>query len=670
MRLNSRPSSPASQSELQQHARAALDQLRRELLDARTDDGHWVGRLSPSSLSTATAVSAMSAVLINGGGTSVQREQWTRCVQSGMTYLRSQQNDDGGFGDTDRSYSNIATSYLALAASALAGQAVGALSDKRVVKLQEYLTRAGGIEGLRRRYGTDKTFVIPILSNMAIAGLVAWDDVAPLPFEAAVFPQSMYRFLQMPVVSYAIPALVAIGQARHFHGPKAFWPLRKIRAATVDRTMKVLQRMQPESGGYLEATPLTSFVAMSLAATERADHEVCQNAMRFLVDSMDEDGSWPIDTNLATWVTSLSVHALTRDPRDDGSWYSESLVRWHLDCQHKNRHPFTGAEPGGWGWTDQSGAVPDSDDTPAAIIAARHFMKHTSADLKDECSDAIDQGMTWLDKLQNRNGGWPTFCKGWGKLPFDRSSNDLTAHVIRAMVGDPSFTASAKSTSLQRGIRFLKRNQRADGSWLPLWFGNQDTEDEINPVYGTSRVLVAGATGLLDEESITKGCGYLIGVQNPDGGWGGGAGVARWMKQQGIKPEADERSSVEETALAIDALVTVLTCKRNLLANCGVQTGDEDDETGAKIDEMTFPPAGGGNMDHQQAIIRGVEFLIESVQLGQHRVAWPIGFYFAKLWYHEALYPLIFAVTALGNFMQATCDLENSNCQSSNTNDS
>jgi squalene-hopene/tetraprenyl-beta-curcumene cyclase len=491
--------------------------------------------------------------------------------------------------------------------------------------------------------------------------LVPWDDVSALPFEAAVFPQSMYRWLQVPVVSYAIPALVAIGQARHFHGPRAFWPLRKIRATSVGRTMKVLRRMQPESGGYLEATPLTSFVVMSLAATGRSDHQVCQSGMRFLVDSMDEDGSWPIDTNLATWVTSLSVHALNCDPDDDGSWCSESLVRWHLGCQHKERHPFTGAEPGGWGWTDLSGAVPDSDDTPAAIIASRHFMKHVDGDQSDRCAEAIDQGMGWLRKLQNRDGGWPTFCRGWGKLPFDRSSNDLTAHVIRAIVGDPSTNLSAKPATMQRGVRFLRRNQRADGSWLPLWFGNQDAEDEINPVYGTSRVLVAGATGALDAEAITKGCDFLIGSQNPDGGWGGGAGVALWMRSQKFNLNSGENSpsecsSVEETALAIDALVAVLGYERNLLANCGVQSGYDVYKAAANVNEKPFDPVGGGNQRHREAIIRGVDFLIESVAQGRHRVPWPIGFYFAKLWYHEELYPLIFATTALGNYMQATSD--------------
>ena len=196
--------------------------------------------------------------------------------------------------------------------------------------------------------------------------------------------------------------------------------------------MNVLGKMQPQSGGYLEATPLTSFVVMSLAATERAGHSVSQRGLEFLVNSMNDDGSWPIDTNLATWVTSLSINALASDPEDDAQWCTPDLLDWHLGCQHEVRHPFTGAEPGGWGWSDLSGAVPDSDDTPAAILALEHMKPSLDFEQQQRCDKAIQAGAGWLRKLQNRDGGWPTFCRGWGKLPFDRSSNDLTAHSLES----------------------------------------------------------------------------------------------------------------------------------------------------------------------------------------------------------------------------------------------
>jgi squalene-hopene/tetraprenyl-beta-curcumene cyclase len=647
---------------LRHRTRETLDRLRRELLEQRTDDGHWVGQLSPSSLSTATAVSAMAALLIHGHGRKCDDDQLRDRIRRGIQYIGKQQNSDGGFGDTDRSRSNIATSYLVLAASTLASQASGqSLLPAQIEHLKIYIEAAGSIDGLRKRYGKDKTFVIPILTNMAIAGLISWDEVSALPFEAAAFPQSMYRLLQMPVVSYAIPALVAIGQTRHFHGRKALWPLRLMRAASIGRTMRVLREMQPASGGYLEAAPLTSFVVMSLAVTQRGDHEVSQSGLRFLVDTMNPDGSWPIDTNLATWVTSLSIHALACDPDDDGSWCTESLVRWHLSCQHRERHAFTGAEPGGWGWSDLSGAVPDSDDTPAAILALRQAQRWVGEELKSQCDRAIDEGIHWLQKLQNRDGGWPTFCRGWGKLPFDRSSTDLTAHALRATIAAGSRSQSQRTQEPHhavhhdKAVQFLHKNQQPDGSWLPLWFGNQDHADESNPIYGSSRVLVAGALGVISQDAVNRGCEHLIESQNGDGGWGGGPSLVKWLKSH-APADSQLSSSVEETALAVDALSTVLLSRRNLGDDCGVQSGCIAQESRQDGSKSSSTGVAGGNQAYCEAIIRGVEFLLGSVDDGRHRVPWPIGFYFAKLWYHEKLYPLIFATTALGKYLRATAE--------------
>src|SRR3712207_8767684 len=48
---------------------------------------------------------------------------------------------------------------------------------------------------LFRSYGIDKTFVVPIMTNLALAGLVDWKEIDPLPFELACVPQSWYRFV-------------------------------------------------------------------------------------------------------------------------------------------------------------------------------------------------------------------------------------------------------------------------------------------------------------------------------------------------------------------------------------------------------------------------------------------------------------------------------------------
>jgi squalene-hopene/tetraprenyl-beta-curcumene cyclase len=570
----------------------AYEKARADLLAEQNAGGHWTGELCSSALSTATAVSALASVLRRGSG-SADAALMHHLIDGGLDYLAGAQNADGGWPDTDRSLSNIATTMLARAAIHLACRADAFATP--LAAAERYLQARGGVEGLRRRYGRDKTFAVPILANAAMAGLVSWQEVSPLPFELAAFPQSVYRFLRLPVVSYAIPALVAIGLARFHHRGPLNPLVRLVRSLAIGRSLRVVEQMQPESGGFLEATPLTSFVVMSLANIGRADHPVVRKGVRFLADSVRGDGSWPIDTNLATWVTTLSINAL-----DDGSAEpaGRNCLDWLLGCQHRVRHPFTGAEAGGWGWSDLSGAVPDADDTPGAMLALARLARAAGGEQLAAIHRSAAMGLGWLLRLQNRDGGFPTFCRGWGKLPFDRSSTDLTAHALRAIYAWRSLESRGADRAIARGRRFLQRSQQPDGSWLPLWFGNQHRPDEDNPVYGTARVLLAYRDlGWLDTQTARRGLSYLAASQREDGGWG--------------SAPSDEASSVEETAVALEALLSA----------------------------AASPPA--------QAVIKsGLQWLVQAVEENRHVEAAPIGFYFARLWYYEKLYPLVFTVSA------------------------
>ena len=209
--------------------------------------------------------------------------------------------------------------------------------------------------------------------------------------------------------------------------------------------------------------------------------------------------------------------------------------------------------------------------------------------------------MNWLLGLQNKDGGIPTFCRGWGKLPFDRSSADLTAHALcawRAWERElPPRVAGRLADATARAERFLASGQSRSGAWLPLWFGNQHAGQDENPTYGTSRVLLAVGHPEMGKDSPGAGVHWLLALQNPDGGWGGG----------------DETpSTIEETALAVEALAGL--------------------------------PA---DANHSTAVGRGTAWLIEHTDRGRSFPPSPIGFYFAKLWYWEALYPLIWTVAAL-----------------------
>jgi squalene-hopene/tetraprenyl-beta-curcumene cyclase len=645
-----------------QRVAAALEATRSDLLAQRTRTGYWVGELSSSPLSTATAISALVIAeqygrLEQHGRKSDQLFDSDQIFQSDLSelivqslhWLACHQNEDGGWGDTDKSRSNIAATMLVKAAFHLTG--VPAKYSGLLERTDAYIRQCGGVAAVRKRYGRDRTFAVPILTNCALAGLVPWKEVPPLPFELAAFPQSWHRALRLPVVSFAIPALVAIGQAIYHHRRPWNPVARAMRRLARTRSLKVVEKLQPESGGFLESTPVTSFVVMSLASIGLAEHKVVRRGVEFLLASVRGDGSWPMDTNIATTNTTLAIHALRRqstqgsDFRDPETrfenWTSEvqperadfqQSVDWLLACQHRQTHPHTGAIPGGWAWTHLSGGVPDVADTSSALIALAGQYKRSDSATRRRIEAAVKSGIPWLLKMQHQDGGWPTFCRGWGHLPFDRSASDLTANALRALhccKHTIAATIHGKDAgghidrAIEDGIAYLRDHQREDGSWVPLWFGNQENPDDENPVYGTARVLIALADlGYESSDMARRALEWLCRVQHASGGWGPVAAARVAAATRRIPaPKCAVKDfdplyvgpSVEETALAVTALLRIT-------ATSSV---------------------------HEHAAEQGLAWLVDAVDNGRHLEPAPIGFYFAKMWYYERLYPRIFATEAL-----------------------
>lgn len=562
--------------------RMMTEEVKRDLLASRREDGMFQSGLSSSSIST--AVGAYALLLRDGSGYAGE-------IQAARNWLLGSVREDGSWGDSLESPSNMTATLLSYAALF----SMGAAPESTRSYLND---RFGGtsedcfIRGVLDYYGKDLTFSVPILMMCALTGVIhSWKRIPPFPFELAILPQRFFRFLNLPVVSYAIPALIAVGilQLR-----RSEHPLKVLREPFVGWTMRRLVTLQPEDGGFLEAAPLTGFVSMCLSASGFRDHSVNDGCASFLVSTQREDGSWPIDTNLDGWVTAISSKNLVEELREEDR---KSLVERFYSYQTREVHYFTGAPKGGWGWTDLSGSVPDGDDTSGALVALYHLTSGTP-------SPQVEEGLNWLIRLQNSDGGMPTFCRGWGKLPFDRSAPDITAHAVLAM---GLWTAKLEGPIRQRCqqcldemLGWLEREQVSSGAWIPLWFGDQDARNEKAPVYGTA-TLMDYLMSLPSERAhaiARKGVDFLLQQVNEDGGWGGQKGSA---------------SKVTMTSRALAAL-------------------------------SFFK---GSREDVDKAVERGIDYLYKRYEEGTLLVREPIGLYFARLWYSENLYAPSFLLNAL-----------------------
>lgn len=566
------------------------------LLSEMNADGFWTGQLSSSALGVAVAVAALHFY---------DSETNLPEIRAGLNWLLNNCNSDGSYGDTPESPGNISTTLLVYAALNLYAD-----GDEKVADLQNKLTdwlliqnvnvRSGDVaKSILDHYKTDYTFSVPILTMCALCGIPKENGlqrIPQLPFELALFPQKFYRLLNLSVVSYAVPALIAVGiviSKKKKSGKIARW----IRAGAEKKAIIKLQKSMPESGGFLEAIPLTAFVALSLINCGYRDLDVVEKGIAFLKRTQREDGGWPIDVDLSTWVTTLSVKALGNKKDEVLSQAQQEKITTHLkSIQNKTVHPFNGTSSGGWGWTNYSGSVPDCDDTPGVILALLRL--NAPEDVRNE----VIAGAEWLLKLRNSDGGFPTFSKGWGKLPFDQSCADLTGHCFLALSTvastyddlSPKFQQKVNN-ALHKAFVYLQKHQKKDGSWLPLWFGNQYHETHHNPVYGTARVLnyLKDALPFFEDQKlqgdlkamIAKAEQYLQNAQNTDGSWGGDKGIA---------------GTIEETALSVAALVRT---------------------------------------QHVEACEEGLNWLDKTFK-SKGLVSSPIGLYFASLWYDEKMYPL------------------------------
>jgi squalene-hopene/tetraprenyl-beta-curcumene cyclase len=224
------------------------------------------------------------------------------------------------------------------------------------------------------------------------------------------------------------------------------------------------------------------------------------------------------------WDTSLVAHALMEARTGVADVQIGEICDWLqqrqvLDVRGDWAEERPDVRPGGWPFQYNNAHYPDLDDAAVVVMALDRAREFGAC----RYEEAVARGREWVEGLQSRNGGWAAFDADnvyyyLNNIPFadhgallDPPTADVTARCIGMLAQLGEASDSPRMTS---ALDYLARIQEKDGSWFGRW--------GVNYVYGTWSALAGlNAAGLSAEsEVIRRAADWLIGIQNPDGGWG------------------------------------------------------------------------------------------------------------------------------------------------------
>jgi squalene-hopene/tetraprenyl-beta-curcumene cyclase len=244
---------------------------------------------------------------------------------------------------------------------------------------------------------------------------------------------------------------------------------------------------------------------------------------RLLVDRGDEAYCQPCVSPV--WDTALACHALLESVEPAAEAAAVRGLDWLrprqvLDVKGDWAEQRPDVRPGGWAFQYNNAHYPDLDDT-AVVAMAMDRARRIADGRADE--EAIARGAEWVRGLQSRDGGWAAFDADntfhyLNNIPFadhgallDPPTDDVTARCVSLLA---QLGAGPDDPAVAEGLAYLRRTQLADGSWFGRW--------GVNYIYGTWSALCAlNAAGLEPEHPmVRRAADWLVGIQNPDGGWG------------------------------------------------------------------------------------------------------------------------------------------------------
>ncbi len=516
------------------------------LLSLQTEAGYWVGELEADT----TLESDYIYYLFVLGKADPER------IEKLATYVRQRQLPDGGWSIYPGGPSELNATCKAYFALKLAGDSVDSPQMKRA---RASVHRLGGLE-LTNSYTR---------FYLALVGAVGWELVPAIPPELMLLPNwfyiNIYEFsswtrgivIPMMILSalrpnwklperaqvdelFKDPArkkaafdwsnqliswrnfFLALDRGLKFYERLPWKPLRQ--KALREAKSWLLEHMERSEGlATIYPAMMNSIFALVAMGYGPDDPLTCRETREFSRFEIEENDTIRLQPCVSpVWDSAIAMVALEEagvapdDPAlvKAADWILSKQILGPGDWQVKNKD----AEPGGWAFEFRNDFYPDVDDT-AFVLMALQRVKFPD---EKRMEAATRRGIQWLLSMQNRDGGWGAFDRDNDRrflcnIPFadhnamiDPSTADVTARVLECL---GRFGWTADHPAVQRGVKFLLKDQCGDGSWFGRW--------GVNYVYGTSGVLRALETvSLTAQNYCQRGVAWLKTVQKVDGSFG------------------------------------------------------------------------------------------------------------------------------------------------------
>ena len=556
----------------------AIDLSQQHLLSIQHNDGYWWAELESNVTITA------EVVLLH----KIWRSDRSMPLAKVEAYLRSQQNEYGSWELYYGDGGELSTSVEAYMALRLLGVPA---SDPALVRAKKFILQQGGISKTR----------IFTKMHLALIGCYSWEGLPSIPPWIMLLPESspftiyemsswargstvplLIVFDRKPVfeidrpinlnelyaegienVRYELPRsndwtdiFVALDSAFKFAENLNLVPLRQEGLAAAEKWVLERQEVTGDWGGIIPAM-LNSLLSLRTLNYDLKDPVIQRGLQAVDNFAIETEDSYRVQPCVSpVWDTAWCLRALIESgvPQDDpamikaGKWLLDKQILDYGDWAVKNK----GVTPGGWAFEFDNRFYPDLDDSAVVVMGL------SQVKLPDEASKdrAIARCLNWMASMQCKAGGWAAFDLdndldwinlipyGDLKAMIDPNTADVTARVLE-MLGECSL--SINEDRVQKAIAYLINEQESDGSWFGRW--------GVNYIYGTSGVLSALSSIAPSRcrSEIERGAAWLVGCQNPDGGWGETCASYNDPKLKGVGV-----STASQTAWALIGIIAAM----------------------------------------------------------------------------------------------------------------